>query len=102
MNKRLTYLQQLIASGKADAFAHYALAMEHKKEGSIAAAGAAFEDLRAKFPDYVPQYLIAGQMYLDNNQPDVAADWLKRGLAVAGRMGDAKAVGEIEAALALC
>jgi len=102
MNKRLTYLQQLIDSGKADAFAHYAFAMEHKKEGAIPAAGAAFEALRDKFPDYVPQYLMAGQMYLDDNQKGLAADWLKRGLVVAEKMGDGKAVGEIEAALALC
>lgn len=102
MNKRLTYLKQLIDSGKADAFAYYALAMEHKKEGSIAEAGAAFEALRDKFPNYVPQYLMAGQMYLDAHQQSLAADWLSRGLVVAEKMGDSKAVGEIQAALALC
>lgn len=102
MNKRLTYLKQLIETGKADAFAHYALAMEYKKDGSIAEAGATFEALRDKFPDYVPQYLMAGQMYLDANQQDLAKDWLTRGIFVAEKMGDAKAAGEIQAALALC
>jgi predicted Zn-dependent protease len=102
MNKRLTYLKQLIDSGKADAFAHYAFAMEYKKEGQIAEAAQAFEQLNQTFPDYVPQYLMAGQMHLDHNQPELARSWLSRGLLVAKQAGDGKAAGEIEAALALC
>lgn len=102
MNKRLTYLTQLIDSGKADAFAHYALAMEYKKAGNVAEAGRAFTLLRDKFPDYVPQYLMAGQMYLDDKQLELASDWLSRGVVVAEKMGDSKAAGEIQAALALC
>lgn len=102
MNKRLIYLTDLIQSGKADAFAHYALAMEYKKEGQIAEAGAAFDRLTVAFPDYLPQYLMAGQMYLDNDQLPLAQLWLSRGLKLAQATGDGKTAAEIEAALALC
>jgi tetratricopeptide (TPR) repeat protein len=102
MNKRLTFLHQLIQDGKADAFAHYALAMEYKKEGQIAEATLAFDQLQAAFPDYQPQYLIAGQMFIDQNELDLAKKWLTKGLTLAQTSGDGKAAGEIQAALALC
>ena len=102
MNKRLAYLKDLIESGKADAFSHYALAMEYKKEGQLDQAGAAFDALREAYPDYLPQYLMAGQMYLDSDRLELAQDWLSRGLSLARATGDGKTAAEIEAALALC
>lgn len=102
MNKRLAYLTDLVQSGKADAFAHYAMAMEYKKEGKIEEAGAAFDQLTVAFPDYLPQYLMAGQMYIDSDQPALAQLWLSRGLKLAQATGDGKTAAEIEAALALC
>ncbi len=102
MNKRLSFLQELVNNNKADAFAHYALAMEYKKEGQLKEAVGTFDRLHATFPDYLPQYLMAGQMHLDNDQPDVARTWLEKGLALAQKTGDGKTAGEIEAALALC
>jgi tetratricopeptide (TPR) repeat protein len=102
MNKRLSYLTQLIESGKADAFAHYALALEYKKEGQLSEAAATFDQLCATFPDYLPQYLIAGQMHLDGDNPELARTWLEKGLILAKKTGDSKAAGEIEAALSLC
>jgi len=101
-NKRLAFLTQLVQSGKADAFAHYALAMEYKKEGNIPQAHEAFEQLHATFPEYLPQYLMAGQMHLDHQQVEMAKSWLSRGLALAQKVGDSKTAAEIEAALAQC
>lgn len=100
MNKRIAYLKQLIADGKADSFARYAYALELKKEGTVDEALAAFESLRSADPQYLPQYLIAGQMLLDCDRVDEAKAWLEPGLQVAQSQGDGKAVGEIEAALA--
>lgn len=102
MNKRLSFLEQLVTSGKADDFARYALAMEYKKEGRIDDAARAFEQLREVSPNYVPQYLMAGQMFLDAKEPEKARGWLEVGREVAQKMGDSKAVGEIESALADC
>lgn len=102
MNKRLLMLEKMIASGSADSFAHYAYALELKKEGRIDDALAAFSTLREKDESYVPQYLMAGQMLIDAARKDEARNWLEPGLEVARSQGDTKALGEIQAALADC
>ena len=102
MNKRLTYLQKLVESGKADAFAFYALAMEYKNSGQFDDAARTFDELKSAHPAYLPQYLMAGQMHLDHDDPDTARSWLAAGLALAKDTGDGKTASEIEAALALC
>lgn len=102
MNKRLAYLEQLVSSGQADDFARYALAVEYKKVDRLEDAARAFTELRAHSPNYLPQYLIAGQMFLDANDVERAREWLSAGLEVAQLAGDSKAVSEIEAALGDC
>ncbi len=102
MNKRLGFLENLVSSGKADDFARYCLAMEYKKEGRIEDAAQAFEQLRDISPNYVPQYLMAGQMFIDAKNTVQARVWLEAGLIVAQQVGDSKAAGEIESALADC
>jgi predicted Zn-dependent protease len=100
MNKRIVFLQQLVADGKADSFARYALALEFKKEGRIDESLVAFETLRAEDPDYLPQYLMAGQMLIDSDRKTEARAWLEPGLGVAKAQGNSQAAGEIESALA--
>ncbi len=101
MNKRLEMLEKLVAAGQADSFGRYALAMEYRKEQRVAEALAVFEALRKADPDYLPMYLMAGQLLIDASRPADARPWLEQGLALAKRKGDGKAAGEIEAALAL-
>lgn len=100
MSKRLLYLEKLVADGKADSFARYALALELKNLGRIDDALAAFEALRTADAAYVPMYLMCGSMLIDAGRNDVAKPWLEQGLEVARRAGDSKAAGEIESALA--
>jgi tetratricopeptide (TPR) repeat protein len=102
MNKRLEVLKKMVQSPQADSFAHYALALELKKERLIDEALAAFETLREKDAQYLPQYLMAGQMLIDESRKDEARAWLEPGLEIARSKGDGKAAGEIEAALADC
>lgn len=102
MNKRLEMLEKMVASGAADSFARYALALEYKKEARIDDALAAFEALLAADPNYLPQYLMAGQMLIDVARQAEAKTWLSEGLKVAHAKGDGKTAGEIEAALADC
>jgi tetratricopeptide (TPR) repeat protein len=99
MNKRLAMLEQLVSEGKADSFARYALALEYKKEGRLDAALGAFESLRAADADYLPQYLMAGQMLIDGGRGAEARDWLTAGIDLARKKGDGKALGELEDAL---
>jgi hypothetical protein len=98
MSKRLLFLEKLLADGKADAFAIYALALEYKGLERVDEALATFETLRARDPGYVPMYLMCGTM-LTATQPDKAREWLTAGVTVARDKGDTKALSEIQDAL---
>lgn len=100
MNKRLAFLEQHTASGAADAFAFYGLGMEYRKEGRVDDAVATFEKLKAKDPEYLPMYLMAGQTLIDAGRGAEAKTWLEAGIGVAQRKGDGKTLGELESALA--
>jgi len=98
-NKRLAFLEGLVASGRADSFAHYGLAMEYKKLGRTDEALEAFETLRAVDPHYLPQYLMAGQMLADAGRAGEAKSWLQQGIERARSAGDGHALSELESAL---
>lgn len=99
MNKRLAMLEKIVADGKADSFARYALALEYKKEARIDDALRAFGELRQADPDYLPQYLMAGQLLLDAGRGEEARDWLGAGIELARKKGDGKTLSELEDAL---
>ncbi len=98
--KRLALLEQMVQSGTADSFAQYALAMEYRKLGRVEDSLNIFEGLRNSDPDYVPQYLMVGQMLSEQGRKAEARSWLEAGLPKARAAGDSKAVSEIEDALA--
>ncbi len=100
MNKRLMMLESMTQSGKADAFAWYGLAMEYRRDGRTAEALRTFETLRSQHPDYLPQYLMAGQTLIDAARPEEARAWLKSGIALAEAQHNSHALGELESALA--
>ncbi|MBN2196126.1 MAG: tetratricopeptide repeat protein [Polyangiaceae bacterium] len=99
MNRRLAMLTELVESGKADAFARYALALEHRKEGRNEVALEVFGALRRDEPDYLPMYFIAGRLLMDLGRDAEARGWLEAGLKVAEGKGDGKTLRELEAAL---
>ncbi len=99
MNKRLDMLEKLTSSGKADSFAWYALAMEYRKEKRTDEALTTFDALRSRDADYVPMYLMAGQLLLELGRASDAATWLEQGIEKARAKGDGKALGELESAL---
>ncbi len=102
MSKRLTMLEQLVSTGKADSFARYALALEYKSAGRNDDAMAAFTALREADPGYLAMYLMAGQLAFDTEDLPAARDWLNAGHALAVERGESKAQAEIEALLANC
>jgi predicted Zn-dependent protease len=99
MNKRLAMLEKMTAAGSADAFGWYGLAMEYRNEDRLDDAVLTFETLRARFPDYLAQYLMAGQTLLKQGKPEAAATWLRQGVALAQSQGNSKALSELESAL---
>lgn len=98
MSKRLAYLEKLTSEGSTDPFAWYGLALEYKTLGRVDDALRTFEALRAKSPDYVPMYLMCGQMLADAGR-DGGRAWLEAGVAAARAKHDTHALGELEAAL---
>jgi predicted Zn-dependent protease len=95
-------LEKMTSQPGADAFAWYALAMERRNSGDDDGALRAFEQLEARFPDYLPQYLMAGQLLIRLSRLADAAGWLKAGIALARAVGNDKALSELESALAEC
>lgn len=99
MNKRLAMLEKLTAAGSADAFGWYGLAMEYRNEKRLEEAIRTFEALRERFPDYLAQYLMAGQTLLEQGNPQAAAGWLRQGISLAQAQGNGKALSELQSAL---
>lgn len=99
MSKRLEMLEKLVTQNP-DPFARYALAMEYGKVERWDEALATFETLRATHPDYLPMYLMAGQLLIQRQRGVDACQWLDAGMELARRVGDSKALGELDAARA--
>jgi cytochrome c-type biogenesis protein CcmH/NrfG len=100
MNKRLEMLEKMLASGSADSFARYALAMEYRKEKRVDDSLRTFEALRESDASYLPMYLMAGQLLIEAERSAEAKPWLATGIEVAKQKGDSKALSELESALA--
>ena len=79
-----------------------ALAMEYRSLGRHDEALQTFTTLRADHPDYVPMYLMCGQMLEKLDRKDDARGWYEAGIAKARARGDGHAASELESALAAC
>ena len=100
MNKRLGMLEKLLGAGQADSFAHYALALEYRREDRAEDALRTFTMLRERDPEYLPMYLMAGQMLRASERGSEAREWLTQGISLAEKKGDLKALGELQSELA--
>ncbi len=100
MSDRLALIDKMIASGDRDAFTYYARAMELRSLARFDESLVAYALVAELFPNYVPTFLMAGQVAEELGRVDEGGDWYRRGIQVAERAGDAHAVGELQAALA--
>jgi predicted Zn-dependent protease len=97
---RLTMLETLVSKSPSDPFPFYCLAQEYRARARLDDAVAAFERLRARFPAYVPQYLMAAQVLQELKRTDDARDFLTAGVAAARAARDGHSLGELEGMLA--
>ena len=100
-SKRLEYLLKLTGGQGAagvDPFAWYGLAMEYRGLERYDEALATFEQLRSQAPEYVPMYLMCGQMLEKLGRAADARSWLRAGIEAARQKGDAHALSELESA----
>ncbi len=97
---RLVMLETLVSKSPNDPFPYYCLAQELRARGRLDDAVAAFENLRARFPAYVPQYLMAAQVLQSLTRLDDARARLEDGIAAARSARDSHSLGELEGMLA--
>jgi tetratricopeptide (TPR) repeat protein len=100
MPSRIEMLRGFIAQRPQDPFPQYALAMEHKNAGDLAAAWETFSSLLDRHGDYVAAYLHAGNTLVALGRPGEARQVYERGLAACAKAGDSHAHGELSGALA--
>jgi predicted Zn-dependent protease len=98
-SKRLMFLEKVTREGSDDVVAWYGLAMEYRSLERWDEALQTFTTLRSKKPDYVPQYLMCGQMLAKLARKDEARAWLEAGVEAARASKNAHALGELEEAL---
>jgi predicted Zn-dependent protease len=98
-SKRLEFLVKMTSTGNEDPFVWYGLAMEYRSLGRFDEALVTFEALRARTPEYVPMYLMCGQMLESMGRAADARAWLTSGIEAAQKKGDGHALSELESAL---
>jgi predicted Zn-dependent protease len=98
-SKRLEFLLKMTSGGNEDPFVWYGLAMEYRSLGRLDEALTTFEGLRSRTPDYVPMYLMCGQMLESMGRASDARSWLSTGIESARKKGDSHAASELESAL---
>jgi predicted Zn-dependent protease len=93
-------LEEFVQKSPGDAFSRYGLAMECMRTGDASAAILNFDVLLKHHADYIPAYLMYGQLLVRESRPDEAKQILMTGIAAAGKKGDQHAASEMEGLLA--
>jgi hypothetical protein len=96
---RRQILEEFVAKKPDDAFSRYGLAMECMNSGDPAAADTHFRSLLERNADYIPAYLMYGQMLARESRTGEARRILSTGIAAAAKKGDHHASSEMEALL---
>src|SRR5260370_38477712 len=80
---RRQMLEELLAKNPDDAFSRYGLALECMNTGDLAAADTHFRELLERHADYIPAYLMYGQLLVRESRKDEARQVLSSGIASA-------------------
>lgn len=96
---RRQMLEEFVAKKPDDAFSRYGLAMECMNSGDAAAADGHFRALLECNADYIPAYLMYGQLLARESRNDDAKKVLTAGVTAASKKGDEHARSEMETLL---
>lgn len=96
---RRQMLEEFVAKKPDDAFSRYGLAMECMNSGDPSAADSHFRALIDHNVDYIPAYLMYGQLLARESRNEEARQVLSKGIAAATKKGDEHARSEMEAFL---
>lgn len=95
---RLAMLLKMVAAKPGEPFVRYGLAMEYRKLERKDEAVDAFNNLIDRHPEYVPAYLMFGNLLDGLGRREQAIEVFERGLVAANQAGDDHALGELRAA----
>jgi hypothetical protein len=96
---RRQMLEEFVAKNPDDAFSRYGLAMECMNGGDPGAADGHFRALIERTPDYIPAYLMYGQMLARESRNEEAKRVLSDGMIAAAKKHDDHARSEMETLL---
>ena len=96
---RRQMLEEFVAKKPDDAFSRYGLAMECMNSGDPAAADTHFRALLERNSDYIPAYLMYGQLLVREQRIEEAKQVLANGIVAAVKKGNEHARSEMEALL---
>lgn len=97
--QRLAAFRKLCDERPRDPFARYSLAMALRSAGRGEEAAREFDALRERSPEYVPTYLMLGQVLEALGRPAEAARAYGQGIEAAARAGNDHARSELGQAL---
>src|SRR6266571_8291348 len=96
---RRQMLEEFVATKPDDAFSRYGLALECMNNGDSASAGLHFRALLERNADYIPAYLMYGQLLVREQRIEEAKQVLANGIVAAVKKGNEHARSEMEALL---
>ena len=96
---RRQMLEEFVAKQPDDAFSRYGLALECMNSGDLSAADTHFRALLERHADYIPAYLMYGQLLARESRRDEARQVLSNGIAAAVETRHEHARSEMEALL---
>jgi thioredoxin-like negative regulator of GroEL len=96
---RRQMLEEFVAKKPEDAFSRYGLAMECMNSGDPSAADGHFRALIERNADYIPAYLMYGQLLARESRTEEAKQVLSNGIAAASKKNDDHARSEMETLL---
>jgi thioredoxin-like negative regulator of GroEL len=97
---RRQMLEEFVAKKPDDAFSRYGLAMECMNSGDPSAADTHFRALLERNADYIPAYLMYGQLLARESRNEDARKVLTNGIDAATKKHDDHACSEMETLLA--
>lgn len=100
MPDRLEQLRNMLEKSPNDAFLRYAMALELKKSGDLAAALSSLDKTLELDGDYLYAYYQRGQIAEELGDVATAKAAYEAGIRRATAKGDMKALGELKTALA--
>jgi predicted Zn-dependent protease len=95
-SERRKNIERMLEKTPNDPFLLYGRAMTFAAEGNENEAVSQLTSLLESHPDYHAVHLQIGQILAGRGDIDEAKEWFTKGAAIAARLGDAKAAGEMQ------